>query len=80
MTSLYIPKDAFIVKNAQSTLSQAKIGNYTETRYNNYIVGLTGAGYSMEDAKLEADTNLQEYFDLYMSKYYGVKKEEEIIR
>ena len=80
MTSLYIPKDAFIVKNAQTTLSQAKIGKYAMDRYCNHLSGLVKAGYSAEDAKLEADISMQEYFDLYMSKYYGVKKEEEFIR
>ena len=69
-----IPQDAFTVKNTCTTFEEAKQGEPAVTRYNKFLAMALDAGYEMHQAIKMAEADLQNYFKMYMEKYYPNKE------
>lgn len=66
---IYVPNDAFIVEDKNTSFCDAVISKETIEKYNKHYYNLIQQGYSKEDAKQKADQRLEQYFDIYMAKY-----------
>lgn len=66
---IYVPSDAFIVEDKNSSFADAEMSRGTIEKYNNYYYNLINQGYTKDEAKQKADKKLEQYFDIYMARY-----------
>lgn len=66
---IYVPKNAFVVKDQNTSFEEAKPSQIMQERYNRYYKTLTEQGYKPEQAKIIADDRLKLCFKIFMARY-----------
>ena len=70
-----IPKDAFIVKDRNTKYCDAQWGEPAFKKYKKFYEQLLDSGVGITQATIQANGEMERYFNEYMQKYYLSYKE-----